>query len=71
MHYRLNSFYNEGLHPFITSMARYLLGAQRRATTPSFVKALSSTAQWEADKKIMNDIVNKGQPPLQANFTEA
>ena len=28
---------------------------------PSFVKALSSTAQWEANKKVMDDIVKKGQ----------
>jgi cytochrome P450/NADPH-cytochrome P450 reductase len=42
-------------------MGSYMLGAQKRSTMPSFVKALSSTAEWEANKKIMDDIVNKGQ----------
>lgn len=59
MGYRVNSFYNDAVQPFIVSMADYLLEAQRRATMPSVVKALSSTAKWDSDRALMNEIVNK------------
>ncbi|CAG7851383.1 Bifunctional cytochrome P450/NADPH--P450 reductase 2 {ECO:0000305} AltName: Full=CYP102A3 {ECO:0000303/PubMed:15122913}; AltName: Full=Fatty acid hydroxylase CypB {ECO:0000305}; AltName: Full=Flavocytochrome P450 102A3 {ECO:0000305}; Includes: RecName: Full=Cytochrome P450 102A3 {ECO:0000305}; {ECO:0000269/PubMed:14741768, ECO:0000269/PubMed:15122913}; Includes: RecName: Full=NADPH--cytochrome P450 reductase; {ECO:0000269/PubMed:14741768, ECO:0000269/PubMed:15122913} [Serendipita indica DSM 11827] len=59
MGYRVNSFYNDAVQPFIVSMADYLLEAQRRATIPSVVKALSSTAKWDADRALMNEIVSK------------
>jgi hypothetical protein len=41
-------------------MGNYMLGSQKRASMTCLEKALSSTAQWEADKKVMDDIVNKG-----------
>lgn len=43
-------------------MGDFLLAAQKRATLPTIAKALSSTAQSEADKKVMDDIVTKGEP---------
>ncbi|CCA71297.1 probable bifunctional P-450:NADPH-P450 reductase, partial [Serendipita indica DSM 11827] len=64
MGYRVNSFYNDAVQPFIVSMADYLLEAQRRATIPSVVKALSSTAKWDADRALMNEIVSKGGEAL-------
>ncbi|PVG00114.1 bifunctional P-450/NADPH-P450 reductase [Serendipita vermifera] len=59
MGYRVNSFYNDSIHPFITSMGNYLLEAQHRARMPELVKSFASTAQWEEDRKRMNEIVTK------------
>jgi hypothetical protein len=42
-------------------MGNYMLESQKRASMTCIEKAISSTAQWEADKKVMVDIVNKGR----------
>lgn len=46
--------------PFITSMGNYLLECQRRATLPEIVKSIRSTAQWDSDRAVMYEIVDKG-----------
>jgi len=41
-------------------MGAYLLEAQRRATLPELAKTLTTSSQWELDRKSMNAIVEKG-----------
>ncbi|KIM26551.1 hypothetical protein M408DRAFT_56754, partial [Serendipita vermifera MAFF 305830] len=59
MGYRVNSFYNDAVHPFVTSMGAYLLEAQRRVPYPEPIKSMSTPSQWELDRKSMNHIVDK------------
>ncbi|KAG8833355.1 hypothetical protein FRC17_010824 [Serendipita sp. 399] len=59
MGYRVNSFYSDFIQPFIISMGNYLLEAQRRTRLPGPIKAITSTAQWDADREAMNEIVTK------------
>lgn len=59
MGYRVNSSYNDSIHPFITSMGNYLLEAQNRGNLPGIVKAFTSTTQWDEDRKRMNETVDK------------
>ncbi|KAG8809794.1 hypothetical protein FRC18_004386, partial [Serendipita sp. 400] len=59
MGYRVNSYYNDEIHPFITAMGNYLLEAQRRTRIPELVKSMTSTAQWDADAATMNEVVTK------------
>ena len=49
---RFNSFYTEGVHPFVEAMREVLLEAGRRSIRPSLVKRLMSGA----DRKYANDI---------------
>ena len=53
----------DAAHPFVTSMAAYLLEAQRRITLPALIKDMTTPAQWEMDRKSMNMIVDKGDYP--------
>lgn len=49
---RFNSFYTEGMHPFVEAMREVLLEAGRRANRPSLVKRLMGSA----DRKYAEDI---------------
>lgn len=49
---RFNSFYTEGVHPFVKAMVEVLLESGRRAVRPSLVKMLMKSA----DKKYAEDI---------------
>ena len=49
---RFNSFYTEGMHPFVKAMREVLLEAGRRAIRPSLFKRLMKSA----DKKYADDI---------------
>ena len=49
---RFNSFYTEGVHPFVEAMREVLLEAGRRSIRPSLVKRLMGSA----DRKYANDI---------------
>ncbi|KAG8832855.1 hypothetical protein FRC17_000510 [Serendipita sp. 399] len=60
MGYRVNSYYNDAIHPFVTAMGNYLLEAQRRTRLPELVKSMTSSAQWDADGATMNEVVTKG-----------
>ncbi|KIM26548.1 hypothetical protein M408DRAFT_25259, partial [Serendipita vermifera MAFF 305830] len=59
MGYRVNSFYNDAVHPFVTSMGAYLLEAQRRTPFPEPIKGMTTSSQWELDRKSMNQTVDK------------
>ncbi|TFK52531.1 bifunctional P-450/NADPH-P450 reductase [Heliocybe sulcata] len=58
MNYRFNSFYSETLPPFCEAMTDFLKECNARANRPSIVQALmtSTTAKWEADRKLMIDV---------------
>lgn len=49
---RFNSFYTEGMHPFVEAMQEVLLEAGRRSVRPSLVKRLMKSA----DKRFADDI---------------
>ena len=49
---RFNSFYTEGMHPFVEAMREVLLEAGRRSVRPSLVKRLMKSA----DRKYAQDI---------------
>ncbi len=49
---RFNSFYTEGVHPFVKAMQEVLLEAGRRAVRPSFLKRFMRSA----DQKYADDI---------------
>ena len=49
---RFNSFYTEGVHPFIEAMREVLVEASRRSVRPSLLKRLMRSA----DKKYADDI---------------
>ena len=49
---RFNSFYTEGVHPFVAAMQEVLLEAGRRAVRPSFLKRFMRSA----DQKYADDI---------------
>lgn len=41
-------------------MGAYLLEAQRRGPLPPLLRDMTTPAQWEVDRKKMNEIVDKG-----------
>ena len=49
---RFNSFYTEGMHPFVKAMQEVLLEAGRRSVRPSFLKRLMRSA----DQKYADEI---------------
>ncbi|KZO97728.1 fatty acid hydroxylase [Calocera viscosa TUFC12733] len=61
MSYRVNSFYQEGLPPFVKAMGSFLLECGRRSQTPSLVQGLMRTAnaQYDADIKLMVDLCDQ------------
>ena len=49
---RFNSFYREGLHPFVRAMQQVLVEAGRRSLRPSLIKRLMKSA----DRQYLDDI---------------
>ena len=58
--HRINSFYTEGLHPFITAMNDILAECGRRSSRPSFMTWLARGAQqkWDDDYSRLHSIAN-------------
>lgn len=58
MNTRFNSFYTEGLHPFITAMNDILVECARRSSRPSFMTWLARGAQhkWDEDYSRLHDV---------------
>ena len=50
-------------HPFVTAMADFLIECGRRSVRPSIVNSMmsSTNAKFEADQKIMFDLVNQSE----------
>ncbi|KZT53966.1 cytochrome P450 [Calocera cornea HHB12733] len=61
MNYRVNSFYQEGLPPFVKAMAGFLLESGRRSQMPNVVQGFlrKENAQYEADMKLMVDLCDE------------
>lgn len=69
---RFNSFYTEGVHPFIKAMQEVLLEAGRRSVRPSFVKRLMQSAdqKYAADIEILQSTAQKIVADKRANQTD-
>ena len=52
MDFRFNSFYTEGLHPFVRAMQEVLIEAGRRSLRPSLIKRLMKSEE----RKYLDDI---------------
>ncbi|OSC96348.1 fatty acid hydroxylase [Trametes coccinea BRFM310] len=61
MGYRLNTFYSEQSHPFVQAMADFLTESANRANRPPIMNTImrGSSAKYEADMKIMNELVDQ------------
>ncbi|EMD34573.1 hypothetical protein CERSUDRAFT_158100 [Gelatoporia subvermispora B] len=61
MNYRLNSFYSEELHPFITALADFLYQCMTRASSLGIVNAIKVKAQvqFEEDQRILNSLIDE------------
>jgi cytochrome P450/NADPH-cytochrome P450 reductase len=72
MSYRMNSFYTEGMVPFVAAMNRYLTECQLRANRPRLVTAVmtNTQVQFDADIKLMSDIANSIVQKRKENPTE-
>lgn len=69
---RFNSFYTEGVHPFVTAMQEVLLEAGRRSIRPSFVKRFMQSAEkkYAADIEILQSTALKIVADKRANPTD-
>ncbi|EJD42499.1 cytochrome P450 [Auricularia subglabra TFB-10046 SS5] len=61
MSYRLNSFYTDGLPPFVKAMGEFLTESGRRSQRPEVVTMLmrETNAQHEANIRIMTDLAKQ------------
>ncbi|KAI9067866.1 fatty acid hydroxylase [Trametes sanguinea] len=61
MGYRLNTFYSEHSHPFVQAMADFLTESANRANRPPIMNTImrGSSAKYDADMKIMNELVDQ------------
>lgn len=58
---RFNSFYQDGMHPFVDAMVRALTETGERGRRPKVVNALlrAKTRQFEADQALMRDVAQR------------
>ncbi|KAH9899295.1 fatty acid hydroxylase [Cubamyces lactineus] len=72
MSYRLNTFYSDQSHPFVKAMGDFLTECANRANRPPIMNTLmrGSSAKYEADMKIMNDLVDELIEDHKKNPTE-
>ncbi|PIL35108.1 cytochrome P450 [Ganoderma sinense ZZ0214-1] len=72
MSYRLNSFYREEPHPFVTAMVDFLLESGRRPVRPSLVQAMmtGTNAKYDADINTLNTLVEEILQDHRANPPE-
>ncbi|PSR72167.1 hypothetical protein PHLCEN_2v11959 [Hermanssonia centrifuga] len=72
MSYRLNSFYMEGMHPFVQAMSDYLAESGRRANRLGIVTTLmrGTAAQYEENQRIMMSYVDAILEDRKANPIE-
>ncbi|KAM5540807.1 hypothetical protein V8D89_005451 [Ganoderma adspersum] len=61
MSYRLNSFYREEPHPFVTAMVDFLVEGGRRPIRPTIVQAMmtGTNAKYNADIHTLNTLVEE------------
>ena len=69
---RFNSFYTEGMHPFVEAMREVLLEAGRRANRPSLVKRLMGSAgrKYAEDIEVLQSTAMKIVADKRANPTD-
>lgn len=61
MDFRFNSFYTEGMHPFVTAMVNFLKYAEVRAKRPTLLTPFYSAdeAKWQADIEYMRNLASE------------
>ncbi|RPD61291.1 bifunctional P-450:NADPH-P450 reductase [Lentinus tigrinus ALCF2SS1-6] len=61
MNFRLNNFYKETPHPFVTAMADFLVESGYRSNRPPIANTLmwGSNAKYQEDLKVMNELVDQ------------
>ena len=69
---RFNSFYTEGMHPFVEAMREVLLEAGRRANRPSLVKRLMGSAdrKYAENIEVLQSTAKKIVADKRANPTD-
>ncbi|KZV78883.1 cytochrome P450 [Exidia glandulosa HHB12029] len=69
MSYRLNSFYTEGVPPFVEAMGSFLKEAGARPSRPSLIQRMmrKTNAKYEADQKRMMDLAREIVDDRKAN----
>ncbi|EJD54245.1 NADPH-cytochrome P450 reductase-like protein [Auricularia subglabra TFB-10046 SS5] len=72
MTHRLNSFYTEGVPPFVQAMGDFLSETDHRSRRPGIVNRFmsSANAKYEADIKMMSDLAREIVEERRANPTE-
>ena len=61
MSHRLNSFYTEGMQPFIEAMANFLVESGRRGNRPALLALLARSAdqRYAQDQQVMLELANE------------
>ncbi|EJD54180.1 cytochrome P450 [Auricularia subglabra TFB-10046 SS5] len=72
MSHRLNSFYTEGVPPFVQAMGDFLVETDRRGRRPGIVNRFmtATNEKYEADMNMMNDLAREIIEERRANPVE-